>query len=167
MANIALDGLEEALAARFSQTAKSINRLRVRLVRYADDFIITGNSKELLEQKVKPCVEAFLAERGLELSQEKTRITHISEGFDFLGQNVRKYDGKLLIKPSVRNVKAFLDNVRDAIRGEPLDETGSPDRFAQPQDQGLGKLPSARCRKEDIRSGGCPHLASALALGAA
>ena len=72
--------------------------------------------EELLEREVKPCVEAFLAARGLELSQEKTRITHISEGFDFLGQNVRKYDGKLLIKPSARNVKAFLDKVRETIR---------------------------------------------------
>jgi RNA-directed DNA polymerase len=116
IANIALDGLEAVLTERFGSTAKSMNRLRVRLVRYADDFIITGNSKELLEQEVKPYVEAFLAERGLELSQEKTKITHISEGFDFLGQNVRKYDGKLLIKPSAKNVKAFLDKIRETIR---------------------------------------------------
>lgn len=116
LANIALDGLEKELAESFGRTAKSINLLRVRLVRYADDFIITGSSKELLEQEVKPCVEAFLAVRGLELSQDKTKITHISEGFDFLGQNVRKYDGKLLIKPSARNVKAFLDKVRDTIK---------------------------------------------------
>jgi hypothetical protein len=86
------------------------------LVRYADDFIIAGNSKELLEQEVKPCVEAFLAERGLELSQEKTKITHISEGFDFLGLNVRKYGVKLLIKPSAKNVKTFLEKVRETIR---------------------------------------------------
>jgi RNA-directed DNA polymerase len=104
------------LTERFGSTATSITRLRVRLVRYADDFIITGTSKELLEEEVKPCVEAFLAERGLELSQEKTKVTHISEGFDFLGQNVRKYDGKLLIKPSAKNVKAFLDKIRETIR---------------------------------------------------
>jgi RNA-directed DNA polymerase len=116
LANIALDGLEAALAERFSPTGLAQRKLRVRLVRYADDFIITGISKELLEREVKPCVEAFLAERGLELSQEKTKITHISEGFDFLGQNVRKYDGKLLIKPSAKNVKAFLDKVRETIR---------------------------------------------------
>jgi RNA-directed DNA polymerase len=116
IANIALDGMETMLTERFGSTQTSINRLRVRLVRYADDFIITGNSKELLEKEVKPCVEAFLAERGLELSQEKTKITHISEGFDFLGQNVRKYGGKLLIKPSAKNVKAFLESVRDTIR---------------------------------------------------
>jgi RNA-directed DNA polymerase len=115
-ANIALDGLEAVLAERFGSTAKSINRFRVRSVRYADDFIITGNSKDLLEHEVKPCVEAFLVARDLELSQEKTKITHISEGFDFLEQNVRKYNGKLLIKPSARNVKAFLDNIRETIR---------------------------------------------------
>src|SRR6202043_871585 len=70
----------------------------------------------LLEQEVKPCVEAFLAERGLELSKEKTLITHISEGFGFLGQNVRKYDGKLFITPSAKNVKTLLDSVRETIR---------------------------------------------------
>ena len=116
IANLALDGLEAVLAERFGRTKFVRNRFRVRLVRYADDFIITGSSKELLENEVKPCVEVFLAERGLELSKEKTLITHISEGFDFLGQNVRKYDGKLLIKPSARNVKAFLDSVREIIR---------------------------------------------------
>jgi RNA-directed DNA polymerase len=116
IANIALDGLETTLTERFGSTKNSMNQLRVRLVRYADDFIITGTSKELLEREVKPCVEVFLAERGLELSQEKTKITHISEGFDFLGQNVRKYGGKLLIKPSAKNVKAFLDKVRETIR---------------------------------------------------
>lgn len=116
IANFALDGLETVLAERFGQTKYTFNRYRVRLVRYADDFIITGNSKELLEKEVKPCVEVFLAERGLQLSQEKTKLTHISEGFDFLGQNVRKYGGKLLIKPSAKNVKAFLDKVRETIR---------------------------------------------------
>ena len=116
IANIALDGLEAVLAERFGSTCRVLRRSRVRLVRYCDDFIITGSSKELLENEVKPCVEAFLAERGLELSKEKTLITHISEGFDFLGQNVRKYRGKLLIKPSTKNLKAFLDSVRETIR---------------------------------------------------
>jgi RNA-directed DNA polymerase len=116
IANVALDGLEAALAEQFGRTRSALNRFRVRVVRYADDFLITGNSKELLEKEVKPLVEAFLAGRGLQLSKEKTKITHISEGFDFLGQNVRKYGGKLLIKPSARNVKAFLDSVRETIR---------------------------------------------------
>ncbi|MGF6305021.1 MULTISPECIES: group II intron maturase-specific domain-containing protein [Paraburkholderia] len=86
------------------------------LVRYADDFLITGYSKELLEDEVKPLVEVFLQERGLTLSLEKTRITHISQGFDFLGQNIRKYpNGKLRIKPSKKNVQTFLMKVRAVI----------------------------------------------------
>jgi RNA-directed DNA polymerase len=116
IANIALDGMERVLAERFGRTRSTLRRHRVRLVRFADDFIITGNSKELLADEVKPCVEGFLAERGLQLSPEKTKITHISEGFDFLGQNVRKYKGKLLIKPADKNVKAFLEGVRETIR---------------------------------------------------
>jgi len=116
IANIALDGLEAVLTERFGSTRAALGRSRVRLVRYADDFLILGSSKELLEQEVKPYVEAFLAERGLELSTEKTLITHISEGFDFLGQNVRKYDGRLLIKPSAKNVKTFLESVREIIK---------------------------------------------------
>src|SRR5215472_14182970 len=104
LANLALDGLEALLKEHFGKR----NSNKVNVVRYADDFIITGASKELLEKKVKPLVEGFLAERGLRLSPEKTKITHIDDGFDFLGQNVRKYDGKLIIKPSKPNVASFL-----------------------------------------------------------
>jgi RNA-directed DNA polymerase len=70
----------------------------------------------LLENEVKPLVEKFLSARGLELSQEKTVITHIDEGFYFLVVNIHKYNGKLLIKPSKKNVKAFLDKVRNTIK---------------------------------------------------
>ena len=83
----------------------------------ATRLIITGHSKEWLEQEVKPVVVEFLAERGLVLSPEKTRITHIEEGFDFLGWNIRKYNGKLLMKPSKANVKAHLDKIREIIKG--------------------------------------------------
>ncbi len=88
-------------------------------MRYADDFIITGSSKELLENEVKPLVERFLRERGLELSPEKTCITHVEQGFDFLGQNTRKYGGKLLTTPSKKNLHAFLEKVRTVIRRDP------------------------------------------------
>src|SRR6266404_2708601 len=114
-ANLTLDGLEKVLRERFPQLGHGRSAL-VNMVRYADDFIVTGRSKELLESKVKPLVTEFLKARGLELSAEKTRITHIEEGFDFLGQNVRKYNGKLLITPSRKNVRAFLDKVRRLIK---------------------------------------------------
>ncbi|HDR9039217.1 TPA: group II intron reverse transcriptase/maturase, partial [Burkholderia vietnamiensis] len=114
LANMTLDGLEARLAEKFPQARRA--GLKMNMVRYADDFIITGSSKEWLEQEVKPAVVEFLAERGLVLSPEKTRITHIREGFDFLGWNIRKYNGKLLMKPSKANVKAHLDKIREVIK---------------------------------------------------
>ena len=72
----------------------------------------------MLENEVKPLVEQFLRDRGLQLSPEKTCITHIDQGFDFLGQNLRKFDGKLLIRPSKKNTHAFLEKVAEARRAE-------------------------------------------------
>jgi RNA-directed DNA polymerase len=68
------------------------------------------------KSEVKPLVEQFLRDRGLQLSPEKTCITHIEQGFDFLGQNLRKYGGKLLIRPSKKNTHALLDKVRELVR---------------------------------------------------
>jgi RNA-directed DNA polymerase len=108
-ANIALDGLAERLKTHFK------GRYKVNLVRYADDFIITGVSQTLLEEEVKPLVVQFLTERGLELAEEKTRIVRIDQGFDFLGFNVRKYNGKLLIKPATSSIAAVKEKVREII----------------------------------------------------
>jgi RNA-directed DNA polymerase len=116
LANRALDGLQRLLAERFGQTPSRQRECKVHLVRYADDFIITGTSKVLLEYEVRPLVEQFLRERGLELSHEKTRITHLESGFDFLGQTLRRYrGGKVLLKPSRRSVKTFLARIRETI----------------------------------------------------
>ena len=79
--------------ARQATDAFARSNSQLNVIRYADDFAVTGVSKEVLESKVLPAVKQFMAARGLELSDEKTRITHISEGFNFLGQNVRKYTG--------------------------------------------------------------------------
>ncbi|BCA80734.1 group II intron reverse transcriptase/maturase [Desulfuromonas sp. AOP6] len=120
LANLALDGLEGVLEEHFgSKNTKKSYKTKVNYVRYADDFVITGISKELLENEVKPIVEAFMAERGLQLSPEKTVVTHICEGFDFLGQNIRKYNDKLLIKPSRDNLRNFLVKVRDVVKRNP------------------------------------------------
>jgi RNA-directed DNA polymerase len=75
-------------------------------------LVVTGVSQETLERNVLPAVRQFMAIRGLELSEEKTEITHIAEGFDFPRQNVRKYQDKLLIKPAKKSVKALLAKVR-------------------------------------------------------
>ena len=112
LANLVLDGLESLLRQN-----KSLKRNKINFIRYADDFIATGNSKELLEQIVEPMIGNFLDQRELRLSPEKTMITHINEGFDFLGFNVRKYNGKLLITPSKGNIKKFLTKIREIIKG--------------------------------------------------
>jgi RNA-directed DNA polymerase len=119
LANYALDGLEGLLREKYPTEGPKCRRTRelcVNFIRYADDFIITGRSKELLEE-IKLLVEGFLRERGLELSPTKTVITHVTTGFDFLGQNVRRYpSGKLLTKPSRKNVHSFLEDIRRTIR---------------------------------------------------
>ncbi len=117
IANRALDGLEAAVYASVGSSKLARSKAQLNVVRYADDFVVTGASKDVLEFKVLPAVRQFLAVRRRELSEEKTRITNIADGFDFLGQNVRKYDGKLLIKPEKKSVKALLDKVREIIKG--------------------------------------------------
>src|SRR6185369_1158113 len=114
--NLALDGLEKELMNKFAPNGKLKRFNKINFVRYADDFIITGRTREFLEEEVKPLVEKFLKERGLELSQEKTKITQITDGFDFLGQNIRKYKGKLLIKPSTKNLLSILNRIRQTIK---------------------------------------------------
>ena len=116
LANMTLDGLEAAVYASVGSTKFSRTKTQLNVIRYADDFVVTGISKEVLEAKVLPAIQAFMAERGLELSREKTRITHIERGFDFLGQNVRKYNEKLLIKPATKSVKALLGKAREIIK---------------------------------------------------
>jgi RNA-directed DNA polymerase len=116
IANLALDGLETMLRKRYPKGTRRARDAKLHFVRFADDWLITGSSRDLLESEIKPLVEQFLCERGLELSNEKTHITHITDGFDFLGQNIRKYDGKLLIKPSQKSVKRLLDRVREMIK---------------------------------------------------
>lgn len=110
LANLALDGMERLLKDSLPRRAK------VNFIRYADDFVVTADSQELLETRVKPMIAAFLAERGLTLSVTKTKITHVSDGFDFLGWNVRKFKGFLRIVPSAKNAAAFYDKIRTRLR---------------------------------------------------
>ena len=109
-----LDGLETLLKKRYPRH----KRMKVYLVRYADDFIITCSDRSVLEQEIQPLVERFMAERGLRLSPEKTVITHIDDGFDFLGVTIRKFGGKLIIKPSVKSQQAVLEKMRNVVKQE-------------------------------------------------
>lgn len=118
LANMTLDGMQGLLAKAFPRkvvNGKEVNH-KVRLVRYADDFIITGDSEEILRDIVKPLLVTFLSERGLALSEEKTVVTNVKDGFDFLGFNVRKYGDTLLTKPSKDRVKKFKTKVKEVIK---------------------------------------------------
>lgn len=110
LANMTLDGLERVIRTAVRR------RNRVNFIRYADDFIVTGKSKRLIEESIRPAIETFLAERGLYLSPEKTAITHIKDGFTFLGQTYRKTGNVLHITPAKEGVLALKRKVGTLIR---------------------------------------------------
>jgi RNA-directed DNA polymerase len=120
LANHTLNGLDKLLEDTYKREHAgkgATYRLvapKINLVRYADDFIITAPTKERAEQ-VKETVRKHMAVRGLQLSEEKTLITNIADGFDFLGWNFRKYKGKLLIKPSKEAQKSGMEKIRKVI----------------------------------------------------
>ena len=112
-----LDGIERVISSKYysGKSWKSRNPQKVNFLRYADDFIVTADSEETAKE-IMELIELFLKERGLELSEEKTLITHIDEGFDFLGWNFRKYNGKLLIKPSKKSIDNVTRKISDTIK---------------------------------------------------
>ena len=111
--NLTLDGMESLFQNLFPKK----RGYKVNFIRYADDFIVTAKSKETILDVIIPAIKQFLTPRGLSLSEEKTKITHINEGFDFLSQNTRRYPkGKLLIKPSKASVKDFKHKLKLIIR---------------------------------------------------
>jgi RNA-directed DNA polymerase len=122
-ANMTLDGLEKLIQDKYHRNSKGKienhyrAKTKVNLVRYADDFIITANTKEIAEE-LKDIVSQFLENRGLTLSEEKTIITHIDDGFDFLGWTFRKFKGKLIIKPSKNSVKTLIKKCATIILKE-------------------------------------------------
>jgi len=115
IANMALDGLEE-IARNAAPRNRRGPRPKVHVIRYADDFVVTAGSREMLEEQVIPAIERFLAERGLRLSQEKSKVTHIRDGFNFLGANIRRYGKKFFMKPPSKNTRGFLQGLKDFLK---------------------------------------------------
>lgn len=140
LANMALDGLQKILADKYKRRrikGKAYSPM-VNLIRYADDFIITSENRKVLETEIKPLVAEFLAERGLTLSEEKTMITNINDGFDFLGFNIRKYKNQILTKPSKPAQKRFLAKVRTTIKSNKACRQESLIRLLNPMITGWG-----------------------------
>lgn len=124
LANVALTSLDQEVLDRFGWKRRNINDI----VRYADDFVIVANS-ESEAIAIKDYIKEFLKERvGLTLSDEKTRISEISNGFDFLGFNFRRYgrEDKLLIKPTKESIKRVKRRLSQVFRTHTHE---SPDRL--------------------------------------
>jgi len=136
LANLALDGLEAAVSQPCSHPQCGTLHPPVHLVRYADDFVVTGASREVLADHVLPLAERFFAARGLRLSLPKTLITPIAAGFDFLGQTIRKFGDTLIIRPSQRSVTALLGAVRDYLKTHAQATTETVIGFLAPRLQG-------------------------------
>ena len=109
--NVALHGPETAAGVRYypasSSKAGCAEPGSPMVIRYADDLVALCHSQRQAEQ-VKAGIAEWLTPRGLTFNEEKTRIVHIDDGYDFLGFNVRRYNGKLLIRPS----KAAIQRIR-------------------------------------------------------
>ena len=117
--NVALHGLEEAAGVRYQSGPAGAGQVRGNspaAIRYADDFAICCFSREQAES-VREKLAGWLAERGLALNEDKTRIVSLTEGFDFLGWNFRRYPGpKLLIKPSKAAIRKHRQRLADEMR---------------------------------------------------
>ena len=126
LANIALHGLEEFLAQFITKTKyryangkmTTYTRERYGFIRFADDFIVTARNLEDIDY-IKPFIEGWLKNRGLELNQDKTRIVNVESGFNFLGFNIRQYKGKCLTKPQKEKVLAKIKEIREWLKNNP------------------------------------------------
>jgi RNA-directed DNA polymerase len=133
LANVALDGMERLFDAEYANgrlkppaKSKGLNK-GIAVIRYADDFVTTAPTRDVLETYARPRLEKFLQERGLTLSEAKTRIIHIKEGVNFLGFHIRKFgtQGKLLTVPQkekvlkhVRAIRSYLDAHKQTPAGQ-------------------------------------------------
>lgn len=131
LANMVLDGIEAIVKSHAKRITKTKNKKIIdykyhsfNFVRYADDFVVIGENPQLL-RKLQRDIARFLAERGLELSKEKTHITHIRDGFDFLGFNFKKYNNdKVLVMPTQDGIKSFKAKIKEIFkqyRSSPLE----------------------------------------------
>ena len=124
LANIALNGLEEALNIKYERRKSTngytyVNKSKYAVIKYADDFIVLCKTLDDAND-VYGLLEGYLKERGLTLAPDKTKITHINEGFDFLGFNIRCYKGqdrdRVLVKASNDSIKSFKRKAKDIVR---------------------------------------------------
>lgn len=160
LANIALDGLEKLLTQyktksepKVIQSGKNQGKMRrssrntYGYIRYADDFLVTAQNKEDLELII-PVIEKWLAQRGLLLNKEKTRITCVDQGFNFLGFHIRKFKNKCLVQPEKAKVLAFLQELRNWLKKNAQSTQEVVIRHLNPIIRGFGNYYRTVCSKQ-------------------
>lgn len=157
LANIALDGLDDLLSQhkkvkvyQYAYGKKKEKYKKYGFIRYADDFIVTAETKEDIEEII-PAINEFLKNRGLELNQDKTHITHVGKGFNFLGFHIRQFNGTTLTLPQkekvlekIREVRAWL---KKNINATPEQVIG----YLNPIIRGFGNFYKTGTSKEVLR----------------
>ncbi len=128
LANIALDGMERLFGSENSKgkykspSIRNGNNKGISLIRYADDFIVTAPTREIIIDYILPSLRKFLGTRGMTLNTAKTRIVHKNEGFDFLGFNVRQFQGRArnvcLARPSKKAIRRHLKHIKLVISSD-------------------------------------------------
>jgi RNA-directed DNA polymerase len=159
LANIALDGMDD-LTSQYQNvmyytvgSGKNIGkqmpykRKRYGFIRFADDFVVTASKREELEA-IMPTITEWLAQRGLQLHPEKTKIVHINDGFDFLGFTIRRFKGRCLIKPQKRKTLEFVQKIRDWLKQHPGISQEELIRQLNPQIRGWGNFYRHQVSKE-------------------
>lgn len=157
LANIALHGMEEELGVRYylDRGRYVLARNSVGVVKYADDFVVACKTKEeamSIYERLTP----YLNKRGLTIAEDKTKVTHITEGFNFLGFNLRQYKTnngmRLLIKPSKTSIKNAREKIKDVfkqLRGKPVADIITK---LNPIIRGIGNYWSSQVAKKTFES---------------
>lgn len=122
LANIALDGLSELLSKHLKVKTIGIKKVEKKkrakygYIRFADDFVITAETEDDLKA-ILPDIRNWLAKRGLQINEEKTKIVKVSDGFDFLGFHIQKFKGSCIIRPQKEKTLAFIQGIRNWLKG--------------------------------------------------
>lgn len=111
LCNMTLDGLESMIVGTYGN--------QVRLIRYADDILVLGTGYTFL-QSIVPVIEKFLSERNLEISRQKSEITHIKNGVTFLGWEIYKEEHQIISVPTRKSIDSLLSKIITVLNNDIL-----------------------------------------------
>ena len=177
MSNIALTALDRHYARAWEEMGDTTARAKrrrhgeanYRLIRYADDFVICVAGERRHAEALVAETEQVIAPLGLKLSKEKTRITHIDEGIEFLGWKIKRQRGRdrrphVYTYPSKRSLQAVMGKVKKITRSDHNQPLGQLPAPAKPGAQGLVRLLPQRRLLAHLQLPACLHLAAGRSL---